>query len=199
MHSFKNTIITTTDRFRIELLQTSSKQITPLSLLRIFAHLLYTIAQNLAHELRLTWNLRRVLRHILNHGPQVQEWSPIYVPKIRKKHMGLVTTHKRIITGKASIPLTFTTALLNQQTLYAPPRRMREPVATIITSRFPPRTSILRRRRVHVVAVMTITAIHQRRQELPQRSQVHLRTRLSTTFIQQQTLQETAQANCMWR
>ena len=199
MHSFKNTIITTTDRFRIELLQTSSEQITPLSLLRILAHLLYTIAQNLAHELRLTWNLRRVLRHIFNHGPQVQEWSPIYVPKIRKKHMRLVTTHKRIITGKASIPLTFTTALLNQQTLYAPPRRMRKPVATIITSRFPPRTSILRRRRVHVVAVMTITAIHQRRQELPQRSQVHLRTRLSTTFIQQQTLQKTAQANCMWR
>ena len=107
--SLKNTIITTTDRFRIELLQTSSEQITPLSLLRILAHLLHTITQNPTHELSLTRNLRRVLRHVLDHGPEIQQGPPIYVAKIRKKHMRLETTHKLIITRKTRIPLTLTT------------------------------------------------------------------------------------------
>ena len=76
---------------------------------------------------------------------------------------------------------------------------MRKTIATIITTRLPPATSVLRRRRIHVVTIMTITTIHQRSQQLPQRCQVHLSTRFPSTPLQQQTFQKTTKTNAMRR
>ena len=195
MHCLVNTVITTTDRLRIKLLQTPLEQIHALSLFRVLAHLLDTLTENFTHWFRLPWRLHRILTHILNDCPQVQHWPPVNVPQIPHQHVRFVTSDKRIIPRKTSIPLALPIALLERQPFLKASQEMRKSVATVRTLRFTPRTCITHLRRIQPMLVVPVPFIDKRSNELSNRSQINLCPRRSRGLINKHTLEQTTKAH----
>ena len=82
MHGLEHGKVALTNRLRVKLLQRLFQEINRFTFTRILAHLLCSRLEHLLHSLGTFGRLRRVLRDIFYHRPQIQTWSPINIPHV---------------------------------------------------------------------------------------------------------------------
>ena len=186
MNGFKDPIVTTAERLRIELLEPLPHQVQRIALARILADLVDGFAQHLLHRLRIPRRLHRVLRYVLHDRPEVQQRPPVDVAKVCEQHVRLITTHKLVVPRETQIELTFTIPTLQASLLGARLQLVRKAVAAIWTLRLATRTWILLQDwRQHPMAPIVARAlVHQCRHKLAHSAQVHLRRRRSIWLLE---------------
>ena len=107
VHSLEQRKVTITQSPREDLLQTLPQQIHAGLFFTILAHLFHRAFQDFAQALGPFRCLRRVLRDVLCHGPQIQARSEIHVAQIRQHKVRLVSVAIRIIAWKFQGPTAF--------------------------------------------------------------------------------------------
>ena len=180
MDRLEYSIITPTERFRVNLLQTFTHQVERFAFLRVLAYLVNGTTKNLLHGLRLAWGLHCVLSHILNNGPQVQQRAPVDVSKVRQEHMRLVAAHERVITRERRLPLPFPLLLLQANAVTSRTKLVRKAITAVRTFWLASRAGVLLPiRRKLAMAIMTVPIVHEGRYQLPNGIQIHFSTRSS--------------------
>ena len=176
MHGFEDAVISTTNSPGVELLKARSEEVAGLAIWSVPTHFTHDISKQLPGWSGALWRLGGVLADVLDDRPEIQHRPPIHIPQVRKQQVRVMTANERVVPRHPQEPGARLLAFLH------PSRRRPKARPQIVWKTIAARRALAPTSRASMhtefrwpseMQIVARTGLHQGRQQLAHRCQVH--------------------------